>query len=137
MKFFFQKPKLDKDSLFLSDRKYKIIFDVSPEALILIDAKGTFIDVNGRITDWLGYDKDEVIGKNLGNIPFLSEKYKTLTAENYKKRMAGADLPPYDIEFICKDGSKKLGRIRGSVIRDGKGKPIGDLVFAAGFINFV
>src|SRR4030042_5509617 len=137
MKFFFQKPKLDKDSLFLSDRRYKIIFDVSPEALILIDAKGTFIDVNGRITDWLGYDKNEVIGKNIGNIPFLSEKYKALTAENFKKRMSGAEIPPYDIEFICKNGGKKLGRIRGAVIRDGKGNPIGDLIFAADITNLV
>src|SRR4030042_2847052 len=98
MKLFFQKPKLDKDSLFLSDKRYKVIFDFSPEALILIDEKGTYIDVNGRITDWLGYDKNEDIGKNIGNIPFLSEKYKALTAENFNNRMAGADLPPYDIE---------------------------------------
>lgn len=111
-----------------SEEKYRTIFELSPEAIVLLDKKGNLLDVNGRIYDWLGYKPEEVIGKNLSELPFLPEESKTKVIEKFSLRMSGKKIPSYEIEFTTKDGGKCIGNILATPIKDENGKIIGDLV---------
>jgi len=71
-----------------SEEKYKKIFELSPEAIVLLDRKGNLLDVNERLYDWLGYKPEEVIGKNLLELPFLPEGGK----DRAKKKFSQSDL---------------------------------------------
>ncbi|MHA1911380.1 MAG: PAS domain S-box protein, partial [Candidatus Kariarchaeaceae archaeon] len=44
----------------ISEKKYRKMFELSPESIILIDDKGIIVDINHRVTDWLKYDAEEV-----------------------------------------------------------------------------
>jgi PAS domain S-box len=107
---------------------YRLIFDSSPEAIVLLDTKGTFIEANGRLFDWIGVKPVDVIGKNILTIQFLTVKSKAVVAKNFAERILGQNILPYDIEFVGKNGEIKIGRVIGTPIKDQTGKVLGDLV---------
>lgn len=110
------------------EAEYRKIFELSPEAIVVLDRKGEMIDVNSRINDWLGYKKEEVLGKHILTLPFLNRQSKTIVIKKFIQRMRGKNVPPYDLEFIDKKNKIHIGRIRAKPIRDENKKIIGDLV---------
>ena len=119
-----------QEKLAESEKKYRSIFDTSPEAIVVVDSKGHMIEVNGRINDWLGYDKKELIGKYLLKLPFLTAKTKLIIAEKFAERILGKNIGPYDVDFIAKNDEIKIGRINAAVMKDSKGDKI-DLVIVS------
>ncbi len=111
-----------------TDALYKKIFDLSPEAIVIIDKSGRIIEMNNRTTDWLGYSKKDLLHKHLLQLPFFSLHSKEVVIQNFLKRIAGHNPSEYALEFIAKSGKIKIGKIRGELIKDHSGKVIGDLV---------
>jgi two-component system cell cycle sensor histidine kinase/response regulator CckA len=111
-----------------SERNYRTIFEESPNGIVILGPKGEVRNVNGRLHDWLGYSRDEVIGKNFLTLPFLPWRSKLRAMRKLTQRMLGRDLPPYEVLFVGKDGKPYYGRVRASLIRNNKGRPIADLV---------
>ncbi len=111
-----------------SERNYRTIFEESPNAIVMLGPRGDVLNTNGRLHDWLGYSRDEVIGKNMLRLPFIPWRSKLRMMRKFVQRMLGTDLPPYDLQFLSKDGKPHYGRIRATVIRDEEGHAIADLV---------
>ncbi|MBD3347577.1 MAG: diguanylate cyclase [Candidatus Eisenbacteria bacterium] len=107
---------------------YRTIFDLSPEAIVLIDSRGRFVAANGRLEDWLGYSPGEVIGKSLLSAPFIPRATKATIVRNFLRRMSGKDIPPYEVEFRTKSGDTRYGRIHATIARNADGRAFGDLV---------
>lgn len=107
-----------------SEELYRSIFELSPEAIVLLDSNINIYAINDRIADWLDYSPGEVLGKNLFSLDFLDDKNKELIKEKYMQRMKGQEVPQYELEFITKSGEKKIGLIQASLIKDDKGKLI-------------
>lgn len=91
--------------------EYKAIFDTSPEAIVILNRHGIILDANGRIYDWLGYKRSEVVGNHLLELPFIHEEGRKVITDKFLKRMSGEIVPPYEIEFISKTGETLVGRI--------------------------
>lgn len=113
------------------EAEYRRIFELSPEAIVMLDNKGNLTDTNNRLTEWLGYKKEEILGKNILNFPFFSRKTKLEVIKKFAQRMMGKEIPVYDLEFIGKDGNIRIGRLRGVPIRDENNKIIRDLVMVS------
>ena len=111
-----------------SERNYRTIFEESPNGIVLLGPRGDVLNTNGRLHDWLGYSRDEVIGKNMLRMPFIPWRSKVRMMRKFLQRMLGADLPPYDLQFLDRDKNIQYGRIRATVIRDDDGRAIADLV---------
>jgi diguanylate cyclase (GGDEF)-like protein/PAS domain S-box-containing protein len=120
--------KRSEKALELSENRYRSIFQLSPEVIILLDEKGNFVDVNARMEDWLGYHPKELIGTNVFRGELMSEKSRRLAAKMFARRMAGEDLPPYELKFRAKNGELHVGRVIGTRIRDDKDWLVRDLV---------
>ncbi len=113
--------------LFENEKKYRTIFELSPEAIVLLDTKGILLDANGRICDWLGYKSEEIIGKNLLKLPFLPKESKTKVKMKFIRRMFGEKVSPYELKFIARDGKELIGMIHATPIRDENNKIVADL----------
>ncbi|MBU0976024.1 MAG: PAS domain-containing protein [Patescibacteria group bacterium] len=111
-----------------SKDKYENIFDLSPEAIVILDKSGKVLNVNRRLFDWLGYTKEETIGKSLLKLPFLTANSKVKVMANFAKRMMGKDIHPYELNFVSKEGKEVIGRISATVVKDDEGKPVQDIV---------
>ena len=105
-----------------SQKKYKKIFENSPQGFILLDRDGYIIDVNKKICDWLGYKPEELLGKNHLVYPFLTRKGKAKAMVKFTQRMTGKVVPGYDLEFITKRGETFIGEVLAMQIRDDEGK---------------
>jgi len=106
------------DNTLMSTERNRILFDRSPLAIVIINRKGIFLDSNRKLYEWLGYTPAEIIGKRLTEVPFLPDNSKKTILDNFNKRISGEDVPPYEVEFIHKNGTIKYGEINGSLLRD-------------------
>lgn len=107
---------------FDTDQKYKAVFENSPEAIVVLEKNGDVSDVNNRIFDWLGFERESVIGKNFRNISFLPYKSKLKIAINLIRRLNGEQIPPYELVFKDINGKTKIGRISVSTVKNKRGK---------------
>ncbi len=120
--------KQAEQALFESERLYRSIFRLSPEAIVLLDRHGTFLTANDRLSDWLGYTSEEIIGKKILEMPFFTERSRATVSEMFLRRMSGRPVAPYDLEFVAKNGTTRTGRVVGTVIQDERGRPEADFV---------
>ncbi len=111
-----------------SEQKYRTIFENSPEGIVLLDTRGNFIDINGRLYDWLGYMPKDVIGKGLADQPFFSDETKKELLEKLQQRLKKKNMAPYEIELLARDGHTMTGLVHGTLLHDEKGNITGDLV---------
>jgi PAS domain S-box-containing protein len=123
--------KKTEEALIKNERKYRQMFETSPEAITLIDNRGIIIEVNNRIRDFLSYEPEEILGKPFYELPFLTQSGKELALNNFRKRFQGEAILPYELEFLTKSGKFKIGLVLSSPILDDYGKVIYNLVMIA------
>ncbi len=111
-----------EESLQASETRFRSMFELSPESITLLDRSGRVVTTNSKIEDWLGFDREEIIGKKLSDLPILTKMGLLKVLQQFPKRIKGLDIPPYDVEFLRKDGRSFFGRITANPIRDEKGE---------------
>lgn len=111
-----------------SEEKYRRMFKLSPEAIVFFDENGCLVEINERIVDWLDYEIDEVMGKSILELPIWDKKTAGKILKNFNMRMKGEHIPPYEIPFLAKDGSQRIGRVLATPLSDENGKYIIDLI---------
>lgn len=99
---------------------YQNLFELSPEAIVILDSNGFVVDVNRRLIDWLGYSPEEVRGVHVLKLPYIPAKSRALIAAKFAKRLLGKPLEPYELEFTAKNGSTVIGRIYAKIVVDPK-----------------
>jgi len=105
-----------------------MLFEISPETIIIIDNKGNVLDVNSRIYDWLGYEREELVGYNLFNFPFFANKYKNNNFNLSKNTIFSETTSAYELDFITKNGKKKTGSVHTVPIKNKNNKISGGLI---------
>ena len=60
-----KKRKAVERTLIESEKRFRVIFELSPAGIILIDQIGTIIEVNSSFCDTLGYSRKELLGNNI------------------------------------------------------------------------
>jgi len=117
-------PKLTELALQESEEKYRQTFELSPDAIVLINRKGIIVDMNGRVYDWLDYKPIEIIGKSIFKLPYLTKESTLKIRKQFFRRIAGEKISPYELDFIDKKGEKHIGLVFANSIRDEQGKII-------------
>jgi PAS domain S-box-containing protein len=111
-----------------SAEQYRLIFESSPDVIVMLDNKGLILEVNQLVETWLKYKRNDVIGKKLLDLDFLPESSKRIIREKMRLRFTGQEIEPYELEFLGKKGEIKYGLIKGSLVKDELGKGLKDLV---------
>jgi len=116
------------DRVLIGDDKNRTLFDCAPLAIIIINQEGILLDSNKKLFEWLGYRTEEVIGRNILDLPFLPQETREIVKKMFDQRMLGRQLPPYDVAFLHKNGETKWGEIHGTLFRDKITDAVLDLV---------
>jgi two-component system NtrC family sensor kinase len=118
----------DKSVRIEDEGMYKAVFKSAADCILLIDKKGKILDFNDRLNEIGGYQKDELIGKNIKSLSsMVTKKSLAVMAANFVKRMANLPLAPYEVELYKKDRELVHVEIDARpLIKDGN--IIGDLV---------
>jgi len=109
-----------------SEERFNRFLENAPEAIWVQDLIGTFLNGNKRAEEITGYDRDELIGKNMLEANLVPEKYVPVVLEALSTVQVGERSAQTEFELIRKDGS--LVSVETSAIpveRDGKIEVIG------------
>ncbi len=134
MKFFdylFSTPDSNSMNSMSADVISKKIFDLSPEAILLINKQGLIVDANNRISEWLGINKTSIVNKRFLDLPFIHKQSKKIANENFHKRLKGETVSPYEMKLFSDQKSDFYVRINASAIKDKSGNIIGEIVMAS------
>jgi PAS domain S-box-containing protein len=105
-----------------NEKKYRKIFENSPQGFLVLDTEGHIVDINKKLCDWLGYKPEEMLGKDHILYPFLTKAGKILAMKKFFQRLTGKSVPAYDLEFVTKRGEIFIGEVRAMQLRDDQGE---------------
>jgi PAS domain S-box-containing protein len=110
-----------------SEQKFKQLFTNLNDEVVFIDSTGKVLDVNERARDVSGYSRDEVIGRNVAELPIFSPDTLARVAELIAKasETQGVVEPLSDIPVIHKDGHKMYVQVSSCPIRAAQGELVG------------
>jgi PAS domain S-box-containing protein len=106
----------------------RTMLEVFPQVIFMVDSKGTISDVNQRITEWLGYKTQDIIGKNLCASPFFTEETQAIMKDRFSKGDSCANAPDDGIEMLTIRGEKRHGFVHITPLKNRYNKVIGRLV---------
>jgi PAS domain S-box-containing protein len=90
----------------LNNDAFRTVFESANDPMMVIDNKGKIIEVNERLSAISGYAKEELNGKKLKALAgVFARQSASKAAGHFQRRMAGVDVPPFEIELIRKDGT--------------------------------
>ncbi|MBD3197225.1 MAG: PAS domain S-box protein [Candidatus Lokiarchaeota archaeon] len=100
-----------------SEEKYRHLFENSPYYILLIDKNWKIIDCNKKTKEIIGYSKQELIGKNLKDIPLIPIDRKNYFVERTSKIFNGMELEPTELQIKKKDGTPIWIKSKASLMR--------------------
>jgi PAS domain S-box-containing protein len=97
-----KKRKALENILHESEARFRTIFELSPAGIIIIDEKGTIIEVNSSFCETLGYSRKELLSKNIR--VFSSPDREEEINKNINEILAGRTLK-HEVANFKKDGT--------------------------------
>lgn len=109
---------LAEEALKESEEKYRTIFESVNDIIILMDGDGTVLDINGRVTDIAGYERKELIGKNLKDMNLVMDA-NNLAAATVKlaEIITSKRVVTYQYELMKKNHEPGYVEVNGVAIR--------------------
>ena len=99
--------------------RFRLLFEVSPNLVCTLDNNGIITDINRRALDYIGYTKEELVGKLC--FDFIEQNYKKIALDGFSQMQKTGAGPLIEILLIKKDGTKFYGMCSGA--RLGKIEP--------------
>ncbi len=112
-----------EEALRANEEKYRSIFELSPESILLVDPDGYILEHNDKIREWLQYE-EEFVGSNVLDLPFVDKPNLIKMRQIFAQRNEGHTIPHYEIGFKAKNGKTISGWVMGTPIRDDDGNII-------------
>jgi PAS domain S-box-containing protein len=91
-------------------------YDLFPQCILVVDDEGRIVFVNDSLKNWLGYEKEDVLGKPTFTLPMIRESSYSAIIENFQLRMKGEHVPLYEIELIKETGEVEIAEVSGALI---------------------
>ncbi len=97
-----KKRKAIEKTLTESEKRFRVMFELSPAGIILINIKGRIIEINSAFCETLGYTRKEVIGEN---IRLFAAPEKQCDIENNISKILSGKTIIHEVKNIKKDGT--------------------------------
>ncbi len=99
-----QELEISRDQLIRAEDKFKSLVNVIADPVVIVDNKGHFLEINDKLVELTGFNKEELLGKNFMKTDIITTKSKAILMKNLAKRMVGINVKPYEIETNTKSG---------------------------------
>ncbi|MCE5347439.1 MAG: PAS domain S-box protein [Bacteroidales bacterium] len=103
-----------------SEKRFRIMFELSPVGIILIDEKGTIIEVNSSFCETLGYTKRELIS---GNVKIFASPLNDGDIEKNIDKILSGETMKHEVTNIKKDRTTCTISLYETMINLPDGKP--------------
>ncbi|MEX8517818.1 MAG: ATP-binding protein [Leptothrix sp. (in: b-proteobacteria)] len=103
-----------------SVREFRDLYDQAPCGYHSLDADGKYVQINATALAWIGYERDEVIGKK-GLFEFLTATGQAQFPENFQKIKNEGLVDGLEFELRHKNGSSRWVRVTANAVCDAAG----------------
>jgi PAS domain S-box-containing protein len=100
-------------SLRESEERYRTLIDQLPD-YVIVHRNGILLYVNPAAARHLRYETQELIGKPV--TLFIEPGYHDMVKKAIIKRMAGEDVPPYEMMITAHDGTSRAVLVNGAQV---------------------
>jgi len=99
-----------------SEQRFRELYEKAPLPYQSLDIEANILEVNEAWLSLLGYTREEVIGRFVGD--FLTETSTETLSGEFPRFKAKGRVDGPEFELICKDGTLKRAVINGKISRD-------------------
>jgi len=97
--------KLLQNKILESENKWKSLFELAPDGIVMCDFKGFIRSANSAFFKLTGYREDEIIGKHFSNLGTLRLRDTPKYLKLFESMIRGKIIEPVEFDFIRKDGT--------------------------------
>ena len=115
-----------------SEEKFRMLYENSPFAILLIDLKGILMDCNPIALKMFGYNKNEVIGKQIRSLEAIRPEDLSTLLELFKKLIGGEKLQRVELQLKKKDGSLTWAYVQAIIFEIGGEKFVQAILHESG-----
>ncbi len=115
--------KESDDALTRSEERFRAVYNNAANGIGTRTLDGTPKDLNPAFLNMVGYTMEEVRALKPGVL--FDIEYLEIEKRMFDRALQGEDMPPYEKEYIHKDGTRVATEVRASLERDDEGNAIG------------
>jgi len=107
----------------IKERTFELddLYNNAPTGYHSFDKNGLFININKTELNWLGYTKEEVVGK-LNALQVLTPDSQGIFKKTFPKLIESRGIEGLELEFLRKDGSTFTGLVSATAVMDKNGE---------------
>ncbi len=109
-----------------SEKKYRMLFESSPQANILVGTDGTIRDINEHALEISGLEKEEILGQPFSELDIFKPAGDFHAVQSFEQMMAGNHPGVLNFEVKNKQGSTRIIEAHPELLSI-EGKPYGIL----------
>lgn len=110
--------RIEKERLLKeSEEKYRTLFQLSPDYIVLIDMKGRVMDFNETAQNLVGKEPEEIIGKSLLNLGITRSADLAGFEEKLTLLNQGINVPPYEAVFLDKNKNERRVELFNTILK--------------------
>lgn len=108
-----------EESLRENEEKFRTLFELSPEAIILIGLNGIILDANQAASELGGIRKEEIIGKSFLDIGIFDEDQSEYYLGIFSQSISGELSEPIEARIRVHDGEERWIEIHPAFLKRG------------------
>jgi PAS domain S-box-containing protein len=97
--------KKNEEILKESEERFRKLIENAPTAIYVSDLKGNFLDGNKVTEKMMGYNREELIGKNMLQVGIIGKEYIPQVIRDLTENLRGHKTGPNEYALKKKDGS--------------------------------
>jgi PAS domain S-box-containing protein len=107
----------NEEALRLSEEKFRLLFEIAPIGLALMNSNRILTDVNPALCNMLGYSQDELVGKFMSDITYPDDNNVSMeiAADFFNGKVINNTI---EKRYMKKNGEPIWARMHGTVVRD-------------------
>ena len=96
------------------------LYDNAPAGYHSLDAEGRFVRINQTELNWLGYTREEVLGRRFTD--FITPASESVFRASFPKFLAAGCIRDLEFDLVCKDGTVLSVLVNATAIYDTAGR---------------
>ncbi len=112
-----------EDALVRSEKKFRLLFDSSPDGIVITNLKGRFLSANKAFQKLLNYTDDEIVALCFNDISTNTDKETEINFIN-RALTKSKDSEIFEKVYLTKSGNHIPVRVTCWIINDYAGKPL-------------
>ena len=113
--------KLAEEVLKNSSKEINELYEYAPCGYHSVNSEGMICKINNTELEWLGYSKDELVGK-VKWVDLITPRSQQIFRENFPKFMERGFVRDLEMEIIRKDGTKFIGLVNATAVKSQSGE---------------